>query len=89
MRYRHVFNRALWRMEGIVMADKNGESCAYPTGHEGYEGDPGLTKRELFAAMAMQGMLSNDVTSGLTEITIAQLAVKQADELIFELNRKV
>jgi hypothetical protein len=41
----------------------------------------GLTKRELFAAMAMQGYLSNPGTDGdLTEI--AEDAVDAADALI-------
>lgn len=52
-------------------------------------GNHGLTKRELFAMAAMQGMLSaclgisgheNDVTN------LAQVAVKYADALLKELN---
>lgn len=68
--------------------------------HGGYQNDDprnmilggGLTKREHFAAVAMQGML---LTGGMTAhgvITqaptdIAQLAVWQADALIEALNR--
>ena len=41
----------------------------------------GLTKRELFAAMAMQGMCSNsELPQGSPKI--AEWAVNQADELI-------
>jgi len=46
-------------------------------------GQQGLTKREYFAAMAMQGM----VTLDLEDETIARLAVDQADELIKQLNK--
>jgi len=53
----------------------------------------GLTKREQFAAMAMQGMLHAGVTSQYGIIThnpgtIAGLAVLQADALINALNKK-
>jgi len=43
----------------------------------------GLTKREYFAAMAMQGMLSDPERYG----AIAKWAVKFADALIEELNK--
>jgi len=48
------------------------------------ERSDGLTKREYFAAMAMQGLLAGDSYSTLD---IAKLAVDQADRLINELNR--
>ncbi len=58
---------------------------------------PGLTKRELFAAMAMQGMWANahfaealgaaQLASQMGKI-FAQDAVAAADALIAELNRK-
>ena len=44
----------------------------------------GLTKREYFAAMALQGLLAND--SGLIT-SKARDAVKAADALIEELNK--
>jgi hypothetical protein len=46
----------------------------------------GLTKRELFAAMAMQGLLANPATDG-TYSQIADDAVVYADQLIKELNQ--
>jgi hypothetical protein len=46
----------------------------------------GLTKREFFAAMAMQGMLSNPNNNADSDITAIR-ARKQADELIKELNK--
>ena len=44
----------------------------------------GLTKRELFAAMAMQGMLSQNSTSNFMHLR-AKLAVEAADALLAEL----
>jgi hypothetical protein len=43
----------------------------------------GLTKRELFAAMAMQGLLSDNSSLGYLEV--ARDAVKHADALIYKL----
>ena len=50
----------------------------------------GLTKRELFAAMAMQGMLASETSSYNygTDECLAENAVKKADSLINELNKK-
>jgi len=45
----------------------------------------GLTKRELFAAMAMQGILSNGEISH--EVEVAKNALLYADALINELNK--
>ncbi len=47
----------------------------------------GLTKREYFAAMAMQGMQSENPTTGLDHETLALCAVAQADALIEALNK--
>ena len=46
----------------------------------------GLTKRELFAAMAMQGYCGNPEILQSSQ-KIARWAVQQADELIKELNK--
>lgn len=49
-----------------------------------------LTKREMFAAMAMQGMLSNSFVDPRFEGNIrgiAEIAVEHADALITELNK--
>lgn len=52
-------------------------------------GSDGLTKREYFAARAMQGLLSNSMYSyDVTTRSCSKLAVEQADALIAELNRK-
>jgi hypothetical protein len=45
------------------------------------------TKRELFAAMAMQGILSHDAEGEWAGIAVAKYAVEQADELIAQLNK--
>jgi hypothetical protein len=56
---------------------------------------PGLSKRELFAAMAMQGLLSSpcDLTEngkhvGKGQIYIAKFSVEMADSLLAELAKK-
>lgn len=66
-------------MSDRVFPDKKG----YTFG----QGDsPGLTKRELFAAMAMQGVWSNPTNiSDPAFENIAEVAVKQADALMLEL----
>lgn len=49
----------------------------------------GLTKRELFAAMLLQGILANDSRVGTSMYPIiAQNAAKLADALIEALNRE-
>ena len=59
-----------------------GSSAAAPWGHNDVE--HGLTKRELFAAMAMQGLLSYD-RPGFDVQDAAHDAVVYADRLIAEL----
>lgn len=63
-----------------------GEDCGLPYGEQN-----GLTKRELFAAMAMQGMLSNEKLLGTwsevatVKFAAVDLAVSYADALLEEL----
>lgn len=63
------------------------------TEHEtAFEGQHGLTVRQYFAAMAMQGILNNGVMTPYTAksfepYTVALAAVEQADALIEELNK--
>lgn len=50
----------------------------------------GLTKRELFAAMAMQGLISNEAYNELSEDQYTEVsgrATTHADALIEELNK--
>ena len=44
-----------------------------------------LTKRELFAAMAMQGLCAGKMGEVANEKRIAEIAVKQADALLEKL----
>lgn len=65
----------------------NGGAWSDERGHT--TGGRGLTKREYFAAMAMQGLVSKD--SGDTygyEHAYTELAVGYADALIEELNKE-
>lgn len=50
--------------------------------------EKGLSKREYFAAMAMQGILSNEDNSYETAEDKAETAVKSADALIEALNKE-
>jgi hypothetical protein len=55
-----------------------GKDNAFPSSPDKYEPEWGLTKRELIAAMAMQGLL----TCFADNHKVAEMAVKQADALI-------
>jgi hypothetical protein len=53
-----------------------------------HQGSKGLTKREYFAAMALQGMCANSsLTKIWTHENIAEWSVQQADALIEALNK--
>lgn len=47
----------------------------------------GLTKREHFAGLAMQGMLSNTEITNPNKIILAEMACAIADELLAELDK--
>ena len=70
----------------------NGNDKVYPTSDCSQDT---LTKRELFAAMAMQGLLSDNDYSPYTLRngdyinTLGEQCVKYADALIAELNKEV
>jgi hypothetical protein len=64
---------------------ENGECGAFAKYGEGAH-QKGLTKREYFAGLAMQGMLSNPETYGDREIMM-QVAVENADALLKELHK--
>jgi hypothetical protein len=65
----------------------NGNELVYSPPY-GYETEHGLTKREYFAAMAMQGLLANPDLYLSSETTMQQLSVGYADALINELNKR-
>ena len=77
---------------------KNSEQPAFPISDEvwnncGEKPSPfGLTKREYFAAMAMQGLLSNFLEQGhygnsTSFPMVGEIAVSCADELLKELEK--
>lgn len=77
---------------------ENGKTSAFARPHSVDDGgdfkehqfaSEGLTKREYFAGLAMQGILANSNNrkqSDFTHIDFAYMAVKQADELLKQLN---
>lgn len=59
-------------------------------GHDGPNNTAaGLTKREYFAALAMQGMCANHETGHFDYDRLAIVAVTQADALITALNEVI
>lgn len=71
----------------------NGNKTAFPSDIHRYT-DGGLTKREYFAAMAMQGMLANlngalmkGGTKTLHPNHISEMSVIHADALLAELDK--
>lgn len=71
------------------MSQTLGNTTIYPVVNtEGYVREWGLTKREYFAAMAMQGLLANEAHSYRTNLLLAEYAVIVSDELINALNKK-
>lgn len=57
------------------------------TGKDVTAAEEGLTKRELIAAMALQGVLSCTANEGWTATDHARYAVDAADVLIAELSK--
>lgn len=55
---------------------------------EGGEYYEGLTKREMFAMHAMQGLLASDTTHQLHQNDCANMAVAYADALLEELDKE-
>ena len=63
----------------------NGSDGAFAAWATWEVGQPGCTKRELFAAMAMQGLLAGN-NSSLKKEELTQFAVSHADSLVAALN---
>ena len=67
---------------------KNSEKPAFPRTHRNGISANGLTKREYFAAMAMQGILSSTpIDSLIFGQSECKLAVGIADELLKQLEK--
>ena len=64
----------------ITPTPRYNQSSGQPNGHL-----LGLTKREYFAGLAMQGMLANKDASDFTSFTTAEVAIRYADELLEQL----
>jgi hypothetical protein len=63
-----------------------GNDNAFPSSPDKYEPEFGLTKRELIAAMAMQGLMSSRNLQGVAFETVAQISTMAADALIERLS---
>lgn len=69
----------------------NGEESAFPEISDIPQFNSrtyGLTKREYFAAMALQGLLANQNLTNIDDATIAMTCIDAADALINALNQK-
>ena len=66
------------------MSDKNAQSPAYPQNELYYSG---LTKRELFSAMAMQGMLANYFQAAPDLDDLSTMATGIADAMLAKLDK--
>jgi hypothetical protein len=66
-----------------------GYANAFPQAKEDIKtgSEYGLTKREYFAAMALQGYLVNNAKTAIKDEEIARGSVEAADALIAELNK--
>jgi len=61
----------------------NGDDAIYPMATEENGFNEGLTKRELIAAMAMQGLLANpEMAHAISRGLIGKMASSEADNLI-------
>lgn len=63
----------------------NGKDLVYPNGFN--SATSSLTKEELFAAMAMQGLLANPKLTHIEDVTVAMTAIDAMKILIECLNK--
>lgn len=70
---------ASWNEAGFVDGVRTGYATGWATG---------LTKRELFAAMAMQGYCSHPVPYGVSRDDIANWSTELADALLAALSQE-
>lgn len=66
------------------LGDMLGRTAVYPQVYP-QNREPGISKRELFAAMAMQGLFSSEMFMNMTPAAHAKEAVLIADALLAEL----
>lgn len=69
---------------------ENGKNLIHSFNHSGdFQGNlKGLTKREYFAGLAMQGLLSHIGTASWTSSQIAKQAVEQSDAILKQLENE-
>lgn len=65
----------------------NPDETAFPIAIDIQNFSSGLTKREYFAALAMQGLMAS-ITTLPSNKNIEKMAVQMADDLIKQLNHK-
>ena len=71
---------------------ENQDKPAYPTIHQNSDGtldyslNQGLTKREYFAGLAMQGLLATSRNLSTDSKWLSEAAIRFADELLNQLN---
>lgn len=63
------------------------DETAFPIVRDGYIEQTGLSKREYFAGLAMQGVSAAGMERGYSGDTIAEFSVKCADALLKALDR--
>lgn len=73
------------------MNESNGNLPAFANpGSEYGPGSGGLTKREYFAGLAMQGIIANgDFITSTHQSEIVKHAIELADELLTQLNKQI
>jgi len=64
---------------------KNSEQAIHPIQRDTMPSLSGLTKREYFAGLAMQGMLANKDANTFDAFTTAEISIKYAEELLNQL----
>lgn len=68
---------------------KNGETLVHPLqNHNGTILQKGLTKREYFAGLAMQGLLANRSFSDQPDSAIVKFSISITDELLKQLENE-
>lgn len=63
-----------------------GSDNAFPLDYGQGTREQGLSKREYFAGLAMQGILANPSITGASDDTVVRDAVTMADKLLKQLN---